>query len=65
MPKLLYKKMYFKGKEGIIPEHIHLTKTLRHAIKTGKTSGLKKLLKEQSKELKEYKAEYAKKKKKK
>jgi len=61
MPKYLYKKMSYKGKEGIIPEHEHLTRTLRHAIKTGRTSQLKKLLKEQSAELKEYKAEYKKK----
>lgn len=63
MPKYLVKKMPYKGKEGIISEHEHLTKTLKQAIKTGKTSGLKKLLKEQSKELKEYKAEYRKKRK--
>jgi len=55
--------MPYKGKEGIIPEHEHLIRTLRQAIKTGKTSGLKKLLKAQSAELKEYKDEYKKKRK--
>ena len=63
MPKYLTKRMPYKGKEGIIPEHEHLIRTLRQAIKTGKTSGLKKLLKAQSAELKEYKDEYKKKRK--
>ena len=62
MPKQLYKKMPYKGKEGIIPEHEGLVRILARAIKTGKTSGLKKLHKKQLKELREYKEEYEEKK---